>query len=80
MRRVNAVAVAATVALAVLAGFAAPTQAQAPASGVTAFEGARLIVGDGRAPIENATLVVDGTRIVQAGPPPTFACPPAPRA
>jgi imidazolonepropionase-like amidohydrolase len=32
------------------------------------FEGARLIVGDGRAPIENATLVVDGTKIVQAGP------------
>jgi imidazolonepropionase-like amidohydrolase len=67
MRRVNAVAVTATVALGVLAGFTAPTQAQAPATGVTAFEGARLIVGDGRAPIENATLVVDGTRIVQAG-------------
>jgi len=34
---------------------------------VTAFEGARLIVGDGRAPIENATIVVNGARIVQAG-------------
>jgi imidazolonepropionase-like amidohydrolase len=67
MRRVNAVAVAATSALAVLAGFAVPARAQAPAPGVTVFEGARLIVGDGRAPIENATLVVDGTRIVQAG-------------
>jgi imidazolonepropionase-like amidohydrolase len=69
MRRVNAVAVAATAALAVLAGFAVPArvQAQAPAPGVTVFEGARLIVGDGRAPIENATLVVDGARIVQAG-------------
>lgn len=33
---------------------------------VTAFEGARLIVGDGRV-IENATLLMDGTRIVQAG-------------
>jgi len=31
------------------------------------FEGARIIVGDGRAPIENATLVVDGTRITQVG-------------
>jgi imidazolonepropionase-like amidohydrolase len=31
------------------------------------FEGARLIVGDGGVPIENATLVVDGTRIVQVG-------------
>ena len=34
-----------------------PASAQAPA-GVTVFEGARLIVGDGRAPIENATFVV----------------------
>jgi imidazolonepropionase-like amidohydrolase len=33
---------------------------------VTAFEGARLIIGDGRV-IENATLLMDGTRIVQAG-------------
>jgi len=65
MHRLNAVAVAATAALAVLSAFTA--HAQAPASGITVFEGARLIVGDGRAPIENATLVVDGTRIVQAG-------------
>jgi imidazolonepropionase-like amidohydrolase len=42
-------------------------RAQAPAGGVTAFEGARLIVGDGSAPIENATLIVDGARIVQVG-------------
>ncbi len=62
MRRVNVVAAAATVA--VLAGLAVPAHAQ---TGVTAFEGARLIVGDGSAPIENATLVVDGARIVQAG-------------
>ena len=33
---------------------------------VTAYEGARLIVGDGRV-VENGTLVVDGARIVQAG-------------
>jgi imidazolonepropionase-like amidohydrolase len=33
---------------------------------VTAYEGARLIVGDGRV-IENGTLVVDGAKIVQAG-------------
>jgi imidazolonepropionase-like amidohydrolase len=67
MRRVNVVTAAVTAAFAVLAGLAAPALAQAPATGVTAFEGARLIVGDGRAPIENATLVVDGTKIVQAG-------------
>ncbi len=39
--------------------------AQAP---LTVFEGARVIVGDGRAPIENATIVVSGARIVQVGP------------
>ena len=64
MRRVNVVAVAATVALAGFAGLADPARAQ---TGVTALEGARLIVGDGGAPIENATLVVDGARIIQAG-------------
>ncbi len=77
MRRMNVVTVAASLvatslvatslALGVVVGFAVPAGAQAPASGATAFEGARLIVGDGRAPIENATLVVEGTRIVQAG-------------
>ena len=64
MRRMSAVALAATISFAVLAGFARPASAQ---SGVTALEGARLIVGDGSAPIENATLLVDGARIVQAG-------------
>ena len=34
---------------------------------VTVFEGARLIVGDGSAPIEDAVLVVEGDRITQAG-------------
>ena len=43
-----------------------PASAQAPA-GVTVFEGARLIVGDGRAAIENAAFVVDGGRFTQVG-------------
>jgi imidazolonepropionase-like amidohydrolase len=34
-------------------------------SGTTVFEGARIIVGDGQPPIENAALVVTGDRIVQ---------------
>jgi imidazolonepropionase-like amidohydrolase len=55
----------ATLALAVFAEFAVPARAQAPA--VTAFEGARLIVGNGRPSIENGTLVVEGTKITQAG-------------
>jgi imidazolonepropionase-like amidohydrolase len=62
MRRVKAVAVAAAVTVGVLAGHTSPGSAQS----VTAFEGARVIVGDGRV-IENATLVVDGARIAQAG-------------
>jgi imidazolonepropionase-like amidohydrolase len=37
------------------------------AADITAFEGARLIVGDGRAPIEKATLIIEDARIVQAG-------------
>ena len=61
MHRVNVVAAAAAV-LGVLAGLAIPASAQS----VTAYEGARLIVGDGRV-IENATLVVDGARIAQVG-------------
>jgi imidazolonepropionase-like amidohydrolase len=41
--------------------------AQTPAAGVTVFEGARVIVGDGRPPLENASFVVDGARFVQVG-------------
>jgi hypothetical protein len=62
MHRVNGVAVVAVVTLGFLAGFAMPAFAQS----VTAFEGARLIVGDGRV-IENATLLVEGVRIAQVG-------------
>ena len=65
--RASAVTVAATFALAVIAASAVPARGQAPATGVTAFEGARLIVGNGSAPIENATLVIDGTSIAQVG-------------
>jgi len=63
MRRVPVAVLAATVVLAVLSWRGDPARAQ----GVTAFEGARLIVGNESSPIENATLVVDGARIEQAG-------------
>ena len=36
-------------------------------TGVTVFEGARVIVGDGGPPIENATFVVRDDRFVQVG-------------
>ena len=47
---------------------ACSTAPPAPQVASTAFEGARVIVGDGQAPIENATIVVSEGRIVQVGP------------
>jgi imidazolonepropionase-like amidohydrolase len=41
--------------------------AQTPAAQATVFEGARLIVGDGSAPIDNSAFVVEGTRFTQVG-------------
>src|SRR5438477_502857 len=38
------------------------------AAGVVAYEGARIIHGDGRPPIERGVLVVDGGRIRAVGP------------
>ena len=52
-------------ALLVLWAWSISVSTQAPT--VTVFEGARVIVGDGRAPVENATLVVSGTRVTQVG-------------
>ena len=52
----------ALVLLALLAGCATPPS-RAP---VTAYEGARLIVGDGRV-IENGTLLVQGSKFTAVG-------------
>ena len=62
MRRMKAVGAVAVAIVGVLVGLAVPAAAQT----VTVYEGARLIVGDGRV-IENATVVVDGAKIAQAG-------------
>ena len=62
MHRMKIGALTATVALGVLTGVAG----QARAQGVTAYEGARVIVGDGRV-LDNTTLVVNGTKITQVG-------------
>ena len=48
-------------AIAALAGFAGQGLAE-----VTVYEGARLVVGDGRV-VEKGTLVVEGAKLVQAG-------------
>src|SRR5687768_156802 len=53
------------VSLVVAAGCASP--AETPASNVVLFEGARLIVGDERAPIENAAFVVENGTFTQVG-------------
>jgi imidazolonepropionase-like amidohydrolase len=45
-----------------------PVAGQAPqTTRVTVFEGARLITGDGRAPIDNSAFVVENSRITQVG-------------
>src|SRR2546428_7972973 len=36
-------------------------------SGATIFEGARLITGDGSAPIENSAFIVENTRFTRVG-------------
>jgi imidazolonepropionase-like amidohydrolase len=53
------------VVLLAAAALPSPVAAQAPA--VTVFEGARLITGDGGAPVEDSAFVVEGNRITQVG-------------
>jgi imidazolonepropionase-like amidohydrolase len=51
-----------------LAAFSTSGATQAPqATGVTIFEGARLITGDGAAPIENSAFIVANNRFTQVG-------------
>ena len=64
---------AALVAL-VAAAWSVTAVGQAPTTGVTVFEGARVIVGDGRVPIENATFVVSGAVSAGRHAPATCAC------
>lgn len=53
----------AAIAFAAALGFAVPASAQS-----VVLEGARIIVGDGSAPIENGSIVVEGGKITQVGP------------
>jgi imidazolonepropionase-like amidohydrolase len=56
------------VGVSVVAGWTLSAGGQAPATGAaTLFEAARVIVGDGRPPIENAAFVVSGGRFTQIG-------------
>jgi imidazolonepropionase-like amidohydrolase len=54
------------VILVMVAAWSAIAFGQAPPS-VTVFEGARVIFGDGRAPVENASFTVNGARFDQVG-------------
>lgn len=64
-RRMNLWMTAAAVAAVTLV-FAARPDAQT--GGATAFVGARVVVGDGTAPIENTTVVVRNGQIAEVGP------------
>jgi imidazolonepropionase-like amidohydrolase len=55
-----------TAALLIAAAVSVTVKSQTPA-GATLYEGARVVIGDGSAPIENATFVVEGARITQVG-------------
>ena len=66
MRRVSMFTIAAATAAAVVAGMSVPTTGQAQGN-VTAFEGARIIVGDGSPAIEKGTIVVTGQNITAVG-------------
>lgn len=71
VRMKGSMAAAAGLAAATLLGSAACSQSTTPspeAAGVTVFEGARVIVGDGSEPIENGAIVVRDAQIVQVGP------------
>ncbi|MGH9256262.1 MAG: amidohydrolase family protein [Vicinamibacterales bacterium] len=65
-RRVRRLAVA--IGVGVTVACTSPPERQAPvAAGVTLFEGARLITGDGNAPIENSAFVVENLRFTTVG-------------
>jgi len=70
MRRVTRMSSHALVlaCLFLVAACSSQVASQAPAAtGVTVFEGARLIVGDGNAPIENSAFIVDNNRFTTVG-------------
>jgi imidazolonepropionase-like amidohydrolase len=51
----------------VVAAWSVTALGQAPTPPITIFEGARVIIGDGRPPIEKASFIVNGTRFEQVG-------------
>ena len=67
-RRVAAIAVLLLTGQLMAAACSTPETGQTPpATRVTVYEGARLIAGDGRAPIEDSAFVVENDRFTQVG-------------
>ena len=69
MRRVSRMALRLLVAVCFFATMAVAwrVSGQAPAGGVTVYEGARLITGDGSAPIENSAFIVQNDLFTRVG-------------
>ncbi|MEP7310923.1 MAG: amidohydrolase family protein [Acidobacteriota bacterium] len=69
MRRVNRMALRLVVAVCFFATMSVAwrVSGQAPAAGVSVFEGARLITGDGTAPIENSAFIVQNDLFTRVG-------------
>src|SRR5436309_491711 len=69
MRRAKRMALNLAVAASLILAAAVtwPVNGQDAATGVTLFEGARLIAGDGRAPIENSAFLVQNDRFARVG-------------
>jgi len=61
------IAFGASLGAALVVSLAGPRPAHAQAEGATLYEGARLIVGDGSAPIENAAFLVENGRFTRIG-------------
>lgn len=64
-----------TIALAASVAFAASAFAQTPVKAVTALVGGNVVAIDGGAPITNATVLIEGERIVKVGPAASVAVP-----
>jgi imidazolonepropionase-like amidohydrolase len=77
MRSLNTLVLRLLSAAGLIVAMSPPALAQAPqAPAVTVFEGARLITGDGNAPIEDSAFIVENDRFTQVGRRGQIAIPP----
>src|SRR5260221_5576688 len=68
MRSLNKISLCLLAPMVFLAACSSPVERQAAAATrVTVFEGARLITGDGGAPIENSAFIVENNQFTRVG-------------